>query len=67
MSPDAKELSKKLGQKSDWPEWQRGLRQEASRLGLLQNYQNVVDTVMLLEFLPEILLEKKICGRSGAT
>ena len=43
MSLDAKELSKKLGQKSDWPEWQRGLRQEASRLGLLQNYQNVVD------------------------
>ena len=43
MSLEAKELSKKLGQKSDWPEWQRGLRQEASRLGLLQNYQNVVD------------------------
>jgi len=43
MSSDAKEISKKLGQKSDWREWQRAIRQEAGRLGLLQHYVNVVD------------------------
>ncbi|CAD7930420.1 unnamed protein product [Amoebophrya sp. A25] len=42
MSCDAKEISKKLGQKSDWRAWQLAIRQEASRLGLLQNYTNVV-------------------------
>ena len=43
MSSEAKEISKKLNQKTDWREWQRAIRQEASRLGLLQHYSNVVD------------------------
>ncbi|CAD7974421.1 unnamed protein product [Amoebophrya sp. A25] len=34
MSGEAKEIAKKLGQKSDWREWQRAVCQEASRLGL---------------------------------
>jgi len=43
MANDAKDIAPKLGQKGDWRNWDRAIRQEADRLGLLQYLVNVVD------------------------
>ena len=40
---DARDISPKLGSKSDWRDWYRAVKREADRLGLVQYLTNVVD------------------------